>query len=38
MFADFTVLREDPYAVTPSDLPHIPVAGVITGGRVRHWA
>lgn len=37
MFADFTVLREDPFAVAPSDLPHIPVAGVITGGRVRHW-
>lgn len=37
MFADFTVLREDPFAVARSDLPHIPVAGVITGGRVRHW-
>lgn len=37
MLADFTVLREDPFAVAPGDLPHIPVAGVITGGRVRHW-
>lgn len=37
MFADFTVLREDPFAVAPWDLAQIPVAGVITGGRVRHW-
>lgn len=37
MFADFTVLRENPFEVAHSDLPHIPVAGVITGGRVRHW-
>lgn len=36
--ADFTVLGADPFAVPAHELAEIPVAGVITGGTLRHWA